>query len=284
MTLKEIAIFKHFIAEKDLRKPFIRVYRASHDFAKLPTQIEDFFSNVEPMAVILSACRVCRPNDIYGYDFWQDLHQDWKVYYNKYKDLGEDSLPTLGGYYKILRENWNDKDKPWRFEDLSIALARLGLDPIEPAEPKEESKPLIDLSETPEVEEEKDPLAGFDFVDVQRNYKGSRKINDDVVSINTRGGYRVLFCQNLSETIAKSGFKYTQLATNNKSNMIAIRFSNDDRGLESNYKNGTNVVINSKDFTFRIKEFFFVREDYAQLKVKEKIQNSDSLTFIISKS
>lgn len=136
MTLQDISIFKHFIAEKDLRKPFCKVYRASYEFAKLPASVEEFFSNVEPLTVILSGCRVCRPNDIYGYDFWQNLHQDWKVYYQKtlalnFLNLNDGRLEKLEGYYMILRENWDNKDKPWRYEEVPVALERLGLPPIE---------------------------------------------------------------------------------------------------------------------------------------------------------
>lgn len=135
MTLKDIAVFKHFIASKDLRKPFINVYNGSKGFANNPKEIEDYFSNVEPLAVILSAAKVCPPNATYGYDFWQDVHQDWKVQYKKmqsssfYQTL--EGLDSLTGYFRILRENWNDAKKPWIYEQEEVARMRLGFAPKE---------------------------------------------------------------------------------------------------------------------------------------------------------
>ena len=55
MTLKDIAVFKKFIANKDLRREFIRVYNRSKDWAKLPNTIEEYFSNVDPYALVITA-------------------------------------------------------------------------------------------------------------------------------------------------------------------------------------------------------------------------------------
>lgn len=136
MDIKDIAIFKHFIAEKDIRKPFINCYNGSKSWAKLPDSIEEFFSNVDAPAVIAKGCRVCRPNSAYDYSFWQSLSQDWQEHLKKmqasdfYQRIEQPELLT--GFFKILRENWNDAKKPWVYEDTNLTRQRLGLSFPEP--------------------------------------------------------------------------------------------------------------------------------------------------------
>lgn len=293
MTLKDIAVFKHFIAEKDLRKPFIRVFLASRDFAKLPTNIEDFFVSVEPLAVILSSMRVCRPNDTFGYNFWQDLHQEWKVYYKKMQSSAavtddEGRLLRLEGYYKILRENWNDKDKPWLFEERYTALARLGLPPKaldESAAPHSVlSDSVAEASESPQ-DVTSDPLADFDFFDVVE--VKSTRLQQGEASINfNNGGYKLTFNQFDSQTIIDSQHAFVRLAKS-KSGDICLIF-NSSAGTRitfaSNGRKSSNVTVNSKDITTKLRTLFNIRPDYSILNVSLLPSPSDYVIYKLIKS
>ncbi len=281
MTLKEIAIFKHFIADRDLRKPFCRIYRASHSFAKLPGNVEEYFSNVEPLAVILSGTRVCQPNSAFGYDFWQELHQDWKVFYEKnmasnFINNDDGRLEKLEGYYKILRENWDDKDKPWRFDSYADACKRLGLEPVV-EEHKEEENPPVET--TVEVTEE-DLLADFDFLDdvLPSNYR----LKSDEISINFNKGYKITFNQLDSKVIRESGLRLARLAKSKTGEICLIINSQKGANLTniSGKTGNMNATINSSDICGKLRLLFSLKNDYSILNI-EKLQLSQE--FIIYK-
>ena len=307
MTLKDIAIFKHFMAEKDLRKPFIKVYRQSHDFAKLPVQVEDFFSNVEPLAVILSGMRVCAPNSAFGYDFWQDLHQMWKIYYGKMQhadciinDGG--ALNRLEGYYKILRENWNDKDKPWRYEDMADALARLGLPPIDEDPPIEvevkQEQPattaeVTETAEAPEVVDEEevqnsDPLADFDFFEPKD--RQWTKLNRGDASINFRSGsFKITFNKYDSEDAASRQIACAKISKSKSTGDICLVFAKEGmlpdaiRVLYSTGgRTGKNLSINSKDICTKLRTLLNLKQDYTIIHMEPLPTTPDYLIFKLS--
>lgn len=283
MTLKELAIFKHFIAEKDLRKPFGKVYRASHNFAKLPTKIEEYFSNVEPLAVILSAARVCQPNGVFGYDFWQELHQAWKIYYDKLISsnfINEDNgrLERLEGYYSILRENWDNADKPWRFEDKNTAAERLGLNPIEAPKPVEEA-PLIDFGEE---EEEGDDL-DIDFVHIDKTTRISNGLRAGIISVNTRShSFKVGVNRIDTKDIKKKDFKYAMVGKT-KSGDVVIQFNNNEKGISIFYSPDRYININSRQFVENLRRLLSIEDDLVYLRIELISDKVDSITYKVTR-
>ena len=274
MTLKDIAIFKHFIAERDLRKPFIEAYHRGRKFAKNPDSIEDYFSNVEPLAVILSATKVCVPNAIYGYDFWQDIQHDWKIYYSKHMDnISENNLPTLEGYYMALRENWQNKQKPWRFETPDVAAARLGLDPIT----KEEE-------ETPEetiVEEPQEDDLEIDFISLDLG-RPCRKLDKGLISVNIRHSWRLGINRFDAQTIQDKHLGYVMMGKT-KSGDVVIQFNNNSNGVMLNYNNKSYLNINNRQFVERLRDIMSITDDLIYLRIEKIAEKDDSVTYKVTK-
>lgn len=282
MTLQDIAIFKHFIAENDLRKPFCKVYRTSRDFAKLPTSIEDYFSNVDPMAVILSACRVCRPNDIHGYDFWQDLHQDWKAYYqkvlsNNFLNTDDGRLEKLQGYYMILKENWDNKDKPWRYEDTSIALQRLGLPPIEESVVEE-----TPAEEPEEAETDNDPDIAFIDIDVTTR-RVINALQKGILSSNIRShSWRLTVNRTDSKDIKKKDVKFVRVGKTSNGDVI-IQFCNYEKGIPILHNKDGYCNVNSRKFVANFNQLMDTKEDLAYFRMEKISEKIDSITYKITK-
>lgn len=129
MNLQEIAIFKRFIGQHELRKNFIKKYRKSIGMTRNPESIEQYLSNVEPEKVITSAVKHFITNEAMGYDFWQSVDMSWQAYLHKMRSshtIEHEEASTMRGYYSALRENW-DKDKPWVYDPISVAKLRYGL-------------------------------------------------------------------------------------------------------------------------------------------------------------
>ena len=284
MNLKEIAIFKHFIADNDLRVQFIKGYNRSKQFAKNPTNVEDFFSNVDAMAIIPKAIRVFQPNNVYGYDFWQTIQEDWKHYYAKimatdFIGNNDGKLERLECYYMILRENWNDKQKPWRYEQIEDAQCRLGL-------PITEKEEIPEQPITEEAEEEDDEL---EFIELapQKTGCGNYRLMENEVSISVRKqNYRITLNQLVTNEIRVFEKCYACLAKN-KAGDIVLQF-NHEAGvnvthgrIEGNHHR--NACVCSKDLCQRLKVLLNFSEEYRILKI-EKIKQTDTvMNYIISK-
>jgi hypothetical protein len=282
MTLKDIALFKAFIANKDLRKPFIRVYNRSKKWAKLPDSIEQYFSNVDPLAVVTKAARICKPNDVYGYDFWQDINEDWKLYYKKtqsshfYEEvLG---LEELAGFYKILRENWNDAEKPWRYEELADAQARLGLPLTGPAENKQ--APAV---EPEPAEEESDDLE-IDFVEFKKSYhRVSSSLQRGIISVNIRNkSWRVTINREDTKDLVKKGVKNVMVGKT-KNGDIMMQFNNNEKGLPITYNSDKYYNINSRQFVERLRELITIDGELEYLRIEKVAEKIDSITYKITK-
>ena len=136
MNLQEIAIFKRFIGQHELRKNFIKKYRKSIGMTRNPESVEQYLSNVEPEKVITSAVKHFIANEAMGFDFWQSVDISWQEYLHKMRSshtIEHEEAETMKGYYSSLRENW-DNDKPWIYEPISVAELRYGLITEEDAE------------------------------------------------------------------------------------------------------------------------------------------------------
>lgn len=300
MNLKEIAIFKHFIADNDLRVQFIKGYNRSKQFAKNPTNVEDFFSNADAMAIIPKAIRVFQPNSVYGYDFWQTIQEDWKHYYAKimatdFIGNNDGKLERLECYYMILRENWNDTKKPWRYEQLEDAQCRLGL-PITEKEDKDETVVSIDKTITildygskfpSENEDEEDDELEFIEIATKKTGCGNYRLMQNEVSISVRKqNYRITLNQLITNEIRVFEKCYACLAKN-KAGDIILQF-NHEAGvnvthgrIEGNHHR--NACVCSKDLCQRLKVLLNFSEEYRILKI-EKIKQTDTvINYIISK-
>lgn len=278
MNLIEIAIFKHYVKDRGIRKPFRKNYMQSLYISKNPTAVEDFLSNVEPLVVITKAIRSYNRNSPFGFEFWQDVNAEWKEYYERIKKKGGaimegKGLKELDGYFKVLRENWDSKD-PTVWEDLNVALRRYGLSVIDTPD-EMENAPAGDDSEEESTGDE------LEFVDLKKtNFKSSR-LCDNEGSVNTRHkGYRLLVARNISQFIRDKEFIYCRLATN-KAGELIVHFNREGnssdfiRLTDSCMDVNRNVTVNSKLFVMYIRKFFNTDEDYFLVQL-EQTQTTDN--------
>lgn len=296
MTLRDIAVFKRFIANKDLRRQFIRCYNVSKGFANNPKLIEDYFSNVDALSVITKAIRVCRPNDTYGYAFWQELNEDWKTFYEQtqsshfYQNLN--AAKSIDGYLAVLRENWNDTQKPWVWEPKAIAMTRLGLSPDDDDSQTEEEEDTTFTdassdSQPPVIEiVDPDPLADFDFF--EDNVTSSYKLKYNEASINfNNNSYKITFNISTSGTIKKRSMTNARLGRN-KAGDVCLILNNSGQGprlnLNShNRNNKENVILNSKDVTTKIRTLLNIKLTYEVLKIEELQSTNDYLIYKLTR-
>jgi hypothetical protein len=281
MTLKDIAIFKHFIADKDLRKPFCSVYRQSQNWAKLPTNIEEYFANVEPLNVIIKAMRICKPNSAFGYDFWQDLHQDWKEYYEKVSSSNfiqndDGRLERLEGYYSMLRENWNDKDKPWRYEPIDDAKVRLGLATEKPKEDIIPEKPAI------EEEEEADDL-DIEFVDFDKTTRISTGLTRGIISVNTRShSWKITVNHSDTKEIQNKNVGFARVGQT-KTGDVMMMFCNNSSGIPIVMNADRYYNINSRQFVEHLHKLLNIKDDLVYLHIEKVSDKTDSITYKVTK-
>ena len=287
MNLKDIAVFKKFIAHKDLRRAFIRCYNASKGWAKLPTSIEDYLSNVDPMAVITKAVRVCRPNATYGYDFWQDINEDWKMNYKKLQSSHfyqeSTDAESLTGYYNVLRENWDDYEKPWRHEEMSVARKRLGLSEPETVEEtnvsskdNETAPPLIDFSDnTDELE--------IDFIDIDKKKYSSNTLKQGVISINTRShSYKVSINKTDAKDIKKKQANFARVGKI-KTGDVVIQFDNVYQGVPINYTSDGYYNVNNRQLVENLIRLLSLPNDLSYCCIEKIAEKLDSITYKITK-
>lgn len=280
MTLKDIAVFKHFIAGKNLYKPFINVYNGSKKWAKLPDHIEEYLSNVEPLAVITKAVRICKPNATFGYDFWQDLNEDWKQAYKKiqsshfYEDL--QGMESLSGYFNILRENWNDAIKPWKFEPVEVARVRLGLacdDNCDIQDEQEQSEP--------EPIEETDDL-GIEFIEIERPSRIAYVLQKDYISVNIRSNtFKISVNRVDSKDIKKKEPKFVQIGKT-KGGDVIIQF-NRNKGIPIKITSDGYCNINSRIFVETTRKLLSISKDLEYVRIEKIAENMDSITYKVTR-
>jgi len=290
MNLIDIAIFKHFIRSRDLRHNFIKKYKKSRTMTKNPESIEAYLSNVEPESVITKAITLFHPNETFGFDFWNNLDNNWQNFYKHMKaDHATDQevkILSLAGVYQVLCENW-DTDKPHLYETREQTIKRLGLaymlHPIKEEEPvkveeqtKEEEKPLVDSSN------DSDPLSDFDFFDdvVPR----SHKLKSNEVSLNYKDSYKITFNTQESECIKKSGLTLARLAKKNNDFYLII---NNEKGSNisnlAGRKSKQNITINSKDICVRLRVFLSIKETYSKFTIEKLQSTSDYIIYKLIK-
>ncbi len=282
MTLKDIAVFKHFIADKSLHKPFINVYNGSKDWAKLPGRIEEYLSNVEPLAVITKAVRICKPNSTYGYDFWQGINEDWKEEYKKiqsshfYESL--QGVESLSGYFSILRENWNDSTKPWKFEPIDVARVRLGL--AESYDDDCNTQNEQDNGE-PEVVEETDDL-GIEFIEMEKTPRIANVLQKGVISVNIRSSsFKIIVNREDSKDIKKKDPRFVRIGKI-KSGDVIIQFDR-NKGIPIKISSDGYCNINSRVFVETTRKLLSVTDDLEYVRIEKIAENMDSITYKVTR-
>jgi hypothetical protein len=291
MTLKEIAIFKRFMAQHELRMNFIKKYRKSIGLTRNPESIEQYFSNVEPQNVILSGVKAFKPNEAMGYDFWQSVNNTWQSYYHKMiasHSVEHYEASDLIGYFASLRENW-DKEKPWVYEPIALAKVRYGLINPEEAVLNEEEddaeKAAIEQDEPADIKEEDDPLADFDFLDLPTPL--NVRLKADEVSLNfNSNSYKITFNRFTTEYIKKAGMTFARLAKNKSGDICLILNRHEGTKLsKSTYNNGAreNITINSKEITTKLRTLLNIRADYSVLVIQQLASTSDYMIYKLSK-
>lgn len=282
MNLVDIAIFKHYIKNRSILRPFLKNYKISKKVVGNPDNVEDYLSNVEPLVVITKAVRTFQPNSPFGFDFWQGIIEDWRVYYknailNNGSVKNKKGLDELDGYYKVLRENW-DAEVPGAWEELDVALKRYGL--LE--ESKEEE--AVEETELPE-----DPFNDLEFVDLDTINVITTRLRNNEASVNIRNkGYRLLLAQNISLIIREKELIYCRLAKT-KSGELIIQFNknadspNFIRLANSCLDDKRNVSVNSKLIAMYVRKFFNSNEDYFIVKLEELSKTENFINYKITK-
>lgn len=290
MTIQDTALFKSYIEANTLREIFIRGYRKSAIFSKNPSSIEEYLNKVEPENVIKKAITNFTTNSNYGYDFWQNANENWLVFLyqgrkrHSYTDYHK--LMELDGMFKVLRENW-DAAKAWLYEEVEVALKRLGLLEENPKEekPEEDLPDVDDFSGVPEYDD------GLEFYDVDSGSRcRSNKLKKGQVSLNFRShSFKIYFNQDDTKKLQQNGYKYVRLAKN-KQGDIVIQLHKVE-GLVNNPVNltfhtsggTTNAAINSKDLCEKLKTLLNLTGDYFILKIEELYIDADKVNYKVSK-
>jgi hypothetical protein len=316
MTPIQIAYFKHFLFDRGLQYHYIGNYRGRKQKGN-PESLEEFLQEASPAKAIMGAFYF-KMNSDYGYDYWNDVKEKWLTYLNLNVDNPKnDSYIFFKGNFDILRQNW-DNPSYYLKESVEDTYKRMhienpGIDlnlfkdektsdevasEVNVKEPEDEvsfvedDEPLhlIDFSDVPEAEEQKQNsgafLEGFSLVDTS-NPIGNRKLADNVVTVNMRSGYRITFSVKTSASLYRKGYSYVKLLTNRDSRQIALAFNNSSGNSVCIKKHtGTiskSVVINSKDLVYSIHKFyeFGQNKDYFRLQIVNTYREDDSITFIL---
>ena len=299
MTLQEIAIFKRFIGQHELRKNFITKYRKSIGLTRNPESIEKYLSNVEPTNAITSAVKHFITNEATGFDYWQSINESWLQYLCKLKDshtIEHEDPSSLRGFYSALRENW-DKDKPWVYEPISVAQLRYGIITPEEAgitdddKEEEQGEKPTDVPETDSdnnTDEQPNPLADFDFF--EPHDRQWTKLNRGDASINFRNGsFKITFNKYDSEDAYSYNIACAKVSKSKSTGDICLVFAKE--GMLQNAsrvtyatkgRTGKNLTINSKDICNMLHTLLNLKQDYTILCVEQLQSTPDYLIYKLS--
>lgn len=297
MVIQDIALFKSFIESNTLREIFIRGYRKSTHFSNNPASIEQYLAEVKAEEVIKKGITLFSTNQTFGYDFWQNTHENWLIKLKKgrmgksYTDY--DKLIELEGMFKILRENW-DAVKSWAYESVDKTLKRLGLQEDIAEDSKEEEEKVVevinpaskeDFSGVPEFDEE------FEFFDLNTGSRSRiNKLKKDECSLNFRSNsYKLTMNQEITKKIKTNMYKYVRLGKT-KTGDIILQLHKEDSASPVNItynsrkgENAVNACINSKDLCDKLKVLLNLSGDYFILHIEELSANYDKATYKIRK-
>lgn len=295
MTLQEIAIFKRFIGQHELRKNFIKKYRKSIGLTRNPESVEQYLSNVEPEKVITSAVKHFIINEAMGFDFWQSVNESWLAYLKKMRSshtIEQVEAETMQGYYAALRENW-DKEKSWIYDPIVVAKVRYGL--ITPEEAglmeDEESQPEPVAEDVPE--EKSDDLINFadddsddleiDFVEIDKTSRIANRLRSGIISVNTRNySHKIGINRIDTKTIRQKQVKNAMVGKV-KSGDVVIQFNNNSKGVQMVYTSDNYYNINSRQFVENLRRMMDITDDLAYLRIEKIAEKMDSITYKVTK-
>lgn len=297
MTLQEIAIFKRFIGQHELRKNFIKKYRKSIGLTRNPESVEQYLSNVEPEKVITSAVKHFITNEAMGFDFWQSVNDSWQAYLHKMRSshtIEQVEAETMRGYYAALRENW-DKEKSWIYDPIAVAKVRYGLitpeeaglmeDEEKPAEQDEEftqgetnmSSELIDFAD-----DDSDDLE-IDFVEIDKATRIVNGLRSGIISVNVRNhSWKIGINRIDTKTIKSKQVKYAMVGKV-KSGDVVIQFNNNSKGVPMVYTGDNYYNINSRQFVDNLRRMMDITDDLVYLRIEKIAEKMDSITFKVTK-
>ena len=307
MTLKEIALFKAFVASRGMDTLFISFYNR-RKWKDNPRSVEEYFKAVDAKKVCLDAFSFV-PGATFGADYWADFQGQWEHFLEvRGPMVPDEDVQLLRGEADKLRQNW-DSNKFWKVESRLDAAMRYGIilpedvieeiqkcqevqaRNIEKHEEWEVAKEILFKNNVAAKEEEKkeeSALDGFEIVEFDTHKKGSHILKSDEVSLNLRrNGGRLTFNQTLTKEIADRGnYEYASLGVNKNGEVALIL--NDKGGVavqDVRHRSGktTNVTISSKKLTAKLVEALNITEDYIVLKLKEISKSDEHVAYLISK-
>lgn len=284
MNLQEIAIFKRFIGQHELRKNFIKKYRKSIGMTRNPESIEQYLSNVEPENAITSGIKHFITNEAMGYDFWQSVDMSWQAYLHKLRashTIEHEEASTLRGYYAALRENW-DSEKPWIYDPISVAQLRYGLITPEEAgltenDEEPEEQPLVDFQD-----DESDDL-GIDFIEIDKTTRISNGLQKGIISVNIRShSFKVSVNRSDTKDIKRKELKFAMVGQT-KAGDVVIQFNNNTKGVSILYNADGYCNINNRQFVENLRRIMSVTDDLAYLRIEKVSEKMDSITYKVTR-
>lgn len=287
MKLYEIAIFKRFICQHELRRNFIKKYKSSIGLTCNPVSIEQYLTNVEPDNAITSAVKNFVTNEAMGFDFWRSIDVAWKVYLKKMRSsytVENDDASTMRGYFSVLRENW-DKARPHIYDPISVAQLRYGIITPEEAgltddDQEEEEATVPDGS--PSVEPEEDEL-DIEFVSFDKTSRAYNGLRSGIISVNVRShSWKVNVNRNDTKDIKKKQVKFAMVGQT-KSGDVVIQFNNNIKGVPILYTSDGYYNINSRQLVENLRRLLSITDDLVYLRCEKVSEKIDSITYKISK-
>lgn len=288
-----IALFKHFIDGHGMTTPFINLFK-NYPLKKNPKSVEEYLKEADEKDVLLYAFYF-KTNSRWGYDYWSEKQKQFLEYLDAHKDDEEqDTWYELKGNSKILRNNWDKKH--WKQESKFATAQRMGIELpeyLEHIKEEDNEKALVEL-ETEQGKtiseylnpEKKSIFGEFSFVDIKPQSHDARRLKDDEISINTRGGRgRITFNQKLSKEIKdRGGYEYAAIMKNKRGDILIIL--NDEKGVtvqDGNSRKNLNVSISSKVLVEKIVLYMNITNDYEIVNVKEVEKTSDYVAYLLTK-
>lgn len=319
MKNENIALFKRFLKTEGINSLFAGMYAQSRPDGS-PKDVEEFLRQVDAKDAILSAFHFPESNSTFGVDFWFEKAVKWEkviesatasqfyayCWHNKGRIEAEANKPlnkvsaylhprgeeeptgvvralqtpstaaeeeSLKKYIRGLRNDTLEEESvvetqkldAWKGKDFK----------------KEEPKPEPQINIPHSVTEEQMALSGFKLFSITK--KGSDRIKEDEVSVNTKSGHRFCFNKKLSEEIKAAHHEYIHVYS--KENTIYMLFDDNEKDAIKWRINSCNVVFSSKQLVSNICEFFNIKEEQTTLHISKNMSKTDkNLFYKITKS
>lgn len=290
-------MFKYFTRYHGRDEMFIGLYN-HYKLKENPKSVEEYLQQADPRNVFMAAFYFY-PNSMFkGYDYWQDFQLRWNDFrYNNSEEFPMSEVMDFKGKAgKALRKNWDSnsfRKTESRIESSERYGVKLPDETLMRIAAEHERQGHLDDKVKASVQliqknDEEDPLAGFDMVNLEQDKSARHKMRDDEVTFNMKkGGSRVTFNQSVSYELLLGGcnFSYAQLGRNKNGETCIIL--NNESGVTvqslSADKKRTNLTISSKVLCEKLAQLLDIKEEYRVLKIKKIALNEKIAAFIVSK-